>query len=144
MTDKPKDTAGIFESYLGASKKEPPPKEKTQAVVLAVENDGNEEKDERNPVYGTDRTKKRSFMLTFRMADGNTLLIPYNHIVHVSAAHGRMVAVHASSGTVRMEGEKLDLIVERLARGDLAYVNESKETAPNGVRVTGIRFEVRG
>ena len=143
MTDEPKDTAGMFEKYYGTGKKESPPKEKPPAVVLAVENDGSEEKDERNPVYGTDRTKKRSFMLTFRMADGNTLLIPYNHIAHVSAAHGRMIAIHASGGTVRIEGEKLDLIVERLARGDLAYVNESKETAPNGVRVTGIRFEVR-
>ncbi len=144
MTDKHKDTAGMFENYFGTTKKEPAPKEKPPAVVLAVENEGGEEKDERNPVYGTDRTKKLSFMLTFRMADGNTLLIPYSHIAHVSAAHGRMIAVHASSGTVRIEGENLDLIVERLARGDMAYVNESKETAPNGVRVTGIRFEVRG
>jgi hypothetical protein len=118
-----------------------PPEEKTPALVLAVENDADEEKDERNPVYGTDRTKKRSFMLTFRLADGNTHLIPYNHIAHVSAAHGRLIAIHASSGTVKIEGERLDFIVERLARGDLAYVNESKETAPNGVRVTKIRFE---
>lgn len=104
-----------------------------------------EEKDERNPVFGTDRTRQRQIMLSLRKANQTAKLIPYHHILQVEVTADRLVTLYCTGTLVTIEGEKLGTIVDRIARYELAYVQEehprSPAMGPNGERIKEIRFE---
>jgi hypothetical protein len=95
-----------------------------------------------NPVYGFDRTRKPKMMLEFISADASSVCIPYPQILRMSQSAGCFLSVYTSSGVITVEGVNLKSIASRIKRGDLSYIREGKTTAPDGVRVDSIRFEV--
>ena len=97
---------------------------------------------EDNPVYGCDRTRKPKMMLSFKKANKTTKHIPYPHILMVDETEGLFITIYTTACTVMIEGDKLDLIALRIKRGDCSYIAESNTTAPDGVRVDLIKFDL--
>ncbi len=95
-----------------------------------------------NQVYGFDRTRKPKMMLSFRKADKSKLHVPYPQILLVHEGGEGFLTIHTHACAVTVEGENLENIAYRIKRGDLSYIQESPDTAPDGARVDLIRFEV--
>lgn len=97
---------------------------------------------EDNQVYGFDRTRKPKMMLSFRKADKTKLHVPYPQILLVHEGGADFLTIHTHACTVTVEGENLENIAYRIKRGDLSYIQESPDTAPDGARVDNIKFDV--
>lgn len=116
--------------------------EKKKSASQTIGGEDEELPIEDNPVYGFDRTRKPKTMLSFRKADKTKIHVPYPHILLVHEIGERFINVYTPACIITVEGEKLENIAYRIKRGDLSYIQEGTATAPDGVRVDLIKFDM--
>ncbi len=93
-------------------------------------------------VYGSDRTKRQKNMLSFCLASGTDIHLPYNQIRKVKSHEGALMQVFTTSSIITIEGKRLNLIAQRIKHGSLSYINEGGKNnpphTPDGVCVYSI------
>lgn len=98
----------------------------------------------KNPVYGIDRSRKGS-MLAIRKRDGSGKLIPYSHILEIDFTGGKILTLHCSGSVITIEGDKLEPLVDRLARYEVTYLqegaSENPARGPEGESIREIRMK---
>jgi hypothetical protein len=97
-----------------------------------------------NAVYGSDKTRRPKTMLSFRKANNTRRHIPYPHIYLVDESEGLFLTVHSNGCVVKVEGQNLNLVAERIKHGTLSYIQESSKTkpvySPDGVAIFAIDY----
>lgn len=149
MTDKDKDTtSSVFEGFFGKGKKAASPKEGTvpeDAPMATVQGAAgqplNAELVERYDAYGIDRTRKNE-MLEVQLKNNMGVVIPFHDIRGVTYAGNHTIVIHATIGTVTIEGNNLKKVLAFIRNHEIDYVRESKAPEkPDAVFVQAIRFE---